>query len=88
MDDFNPGDRYVVQRYIHKPFILDGYKFDLRIYVLFAGCDPMRIYIYKEGLARLATEKYIAPNKDNLSDICMHLTNYAVNKDNPNFVFN
>ena len=48
----------------------------------------MRIYIYKEGLARFATEKYIVPNKDNLSDICMHLTNYAVNKDNPNFIFN
>lgn len=26
--------------------------------------------------------------KDNLDNICMHLTNYAVNKDNDNFVFN
>lgn len=23
-----------------------------------------------------------------MEDICMHLTNYAVNKENPNFVFN
>ena len=60
----------------------------MRIYVLLAGCDPMRIYIYREGLARFATEKYVMPNRDNIDDSCMHLTNYAVNKDNPNFVFN
>ena len=28
------------------------------------------------------------PTRDNLDNICMHLTNYAINKDNPNFVFN
>ena len=53
-----------------------------------AGCDPLRIYIFKEGLARFATELYKKPGKDNLDNICMHLTNYAVNKDNENFVFN
>lgn len=28
------------------------------------------------------------PNKDNMEDICMHLTNYAINKDSDKFVFN
>ena len=28
------------------------------------------------------------PHSTNLEDVCMHLTNYAINKDNPNFVFN
>ena len=23
-----------------------------------------------------------------MEDVCMHLTNYAINKDNPKFVFN
>ena len=48
----------------------------------------MRIYVYKEGLARLATEDYVAPNQKNLQDMCMHLTNYAINKNNDKFVFN
>jgi tubulin polyglutamylase TTLL6/13 len=60
----------------------------LRIYVLLAGCDPLRIYVYKEGLARFATETYQAPNSQNIENMCVHLTNYAINKDNPNFVFN
>ncbi|KAL4501611.1 hypothetical protein ABPG72_018662 [Tetrahymena utriculariae] len=88
LDDLNSSDHYVVQRYLHKPFLIDGLKFDFRIYVLLAACDPMRIYIFKEGLARLATEEYEVPHRDNLDNLCMHLTNYAINKDNPNFEFN
>ena len=78
----------VAQRYLHKPYLIDGLKFDLRIYVLIAGCDPLRIFLYHDGLARLATEEYIAPTNDNLDNVCMHLTNYAINKDNANFIFN
>lgn len=60
----------------------------MRIYVLVASVDPLRLYIYYEGLTRFATEKYEQPTKDNMDDVCMHLTNYAINKDNPKFVFN
>jgi tubulin polyglutamylase TTLL6/13 len=69
-----------------KPYLIDGLKFDLRIYILVAGCDPLRLYIYKEGLTRFATESYETPNVSNLDNICMHLTNYAINKDNSNFM--
>jgi len=53
-----------------------------------AGCDPLRMYVYKEGLARFATEEYVVPNNKNIQDMCMHLTNYAINKNSPNFIFN
>lgn len=49
------GHNCVVQTYIDKPYLLGGLKFDLRVYVLLAGCDPLRIYVYEEGLARFAT---------------------------------
>jgi tubulin polyglutamylase TTLL6/13 len=44
-----------VQIYLNSPYLIDGLKFDMRIYVLIYGCDPIRIYVYEEGLARFAT---------------------------------
>ena len=70
---------------MHRPLLIDGLKFDLRIYVLVAGCSPLRIYLYYEGLGRFATDEYEYPCRDNLDNVYMHLTNYAINKDNPNF---
>lgn len=76
----------VVQRYLTKPYLIDGFKFDLRLYVLINGISPMRIYMWKDGLARFATVPYESPKPSNLSNLFMHLTNYAVNKDSPNFI--
>lgn len=56
----------MVQRYLSKPYLIDGLKFDLRIYVLVAGVDPLRVFVFNEGLARFATEAYVGPNKDNM----------------------
>lgn len=55
-------------------------KFDLRLYVLLLGIDPMRIFLFKDGLARLATIPYSKPTEDNMDCMQMHLTNYAINK--------
>jgi tubulin polyglutamylase TTLL6/13 len=43
---------------LHKPFLIDDLKFDLRIYVFVCGIDPLRVYVYNEGLCRLSTVKY------------------------------
>ncbi|KFO73779.1 Tubulin polyglutamylase TTLL13, partial [Cuculus canorus] len=85
-EEIKYGERMICQQYISKPFLIDGFKFDMRVYVLVTSCDPLRIFVYKEGLARFATMRYIDPRSRNLGDICMHLTNYAINKHNENFI--
>ena len=53
--------------------------------MLVTSVNPLRIWIYKEGLARFATSEYIPPVGSNLNNLFMHLTNYAINKDSENF---
>ena len=71
-----------------KPYLIDNLKFDLRVYALIYGVDPLRVFVFKEGLARFATETYTGPQKNNLDNLFMHLTNYAINKTSGNFVKN
>lgn len=77
----------IVQRYIDNPLLLDGFKFDLRIYVVVTGINEgqMHAFIADEGLARFCTEKYSKPSKHNLKKVLMHLTNYSLNKFSKNF---
>jgi len=75
----------VAQEYIDRPFLIDGFKFDMRIYVLVTSCDPLRVYIYKEGLARFCTEPYMPPSRSNADIPFVHLTNYSINKRRDNF---
>ena len=78
----------IVQEYIENPLLIEGLKFDMRIYVLVTSCEPLKIFIHREGLARFATEKYSKPAPWNMDKVCMHLTNYSLNKMNPKFIKN
>ena len=56
----------IVQKYLGRPFLLDGYKFDFRVYVLVTSCNPLRAFVFKEGLVRLATCPYEQPTEKNV----------------------
>nr|XP_023661842.1 tubulin polyglutamylase TTLL4 isoform X1 [Paramormyrops kingsleyae]XP_023661843.1 tubulin polyglutamylase TTLL4 isoform X1 [Paramormyrops kingsleyae] len=74
----------LVQKYLHKPYLISGNKFDLRIYVYVSSFDPLRIYIFNDGLVRFASCKYSSSMKS-LGNKFMHLTNYSVNKKNSEY---
>ncbi|GAB9470575.1 Tubulin polyglutamylase [Globisporangium polare] len=85
VDSISKERKYVVQKYVANPLLLDGFKFDLRIYVVVTSVDPLRIYLFNEGIARFCTSKY---SLEKLKNRFSHLTNYSVNKTNDRFVEN
>jgi tubulin polyglutamylase TTLL11 len=79
------SEEWIVQPYIDKPLLLAKRKFDLRLYVLISSVSPYICYLNEEGLARFCTEDYQEPTKDNIKNPYIHLTNYSLNKNHPNF---
>jgi hypothetical protein len=75
----------VACRYVDPPLLINGLKSDLRLYVLVTSFEPLTVYIYHEGLARFATEKY---DMDEIDNRCRHLTNYSLNKYSAKFAKN
>lgn len=72
----------MVSHYIANPLTIDGLKIDLRVYVAVTCLDPLRIYMYREGLVRFATELYKPPESQTEQNPYIHLTNYSINKHN------
>ena len=68
--------KYLLQRYIHRPLLINRLKFDIRLYVLVTSFNPLVVFMFNEGLVRFCTE----PFNMNKSSSAGHLTNYSVQK--------
>lgn len=75
----------IVSKYISDPLCIDEHKCDVRLYVVVTSFDPLVIYLYEEGLVRLATVKY-DKTAENLWNPCMHLCNYSINKYHSDYI--
>lgn len=45
-------DNIMVCKYIGNPLLIDGFKFDIRVYIAVTSYDPLMIYLFEEGLTR------------------------------------
>lgn len=81
-------DNYVCQEYVTKPLLIEGKKFDLRVYCLVTSIRHLSVFVFNDGLVRMCADAYEKPTDENMGNSCQHLTNYAVNKHSDNFVFN
>ena len=45
INDLNVEELSIISRYITNPLLINGYKFDLRIYVVVTCYEPLRIYV-------------------------------------------
>ncbi|KAH8407063.1 hypothetical protein KR222_005194, partial [Zaprionus bogoriensis] len=55
-----------VQEFIQRPFLVDGHKFDIGVYVVITSINPLRAYIYiGDVLFRYCPEQYYPFDADN-----------------------
>ncbi|XP_030625769.1 putative tubulin polyglutamylase TTLL9 [Chanos chanos] len=75
-------ESYVAQRYIENPYLINGRKFDLRVYVLVTSYNPLKAWLYRDGFARFSSTRY---SLSSIDDQYIHLTNVAVQKTAPDY---
>jgi hypothetical protein len=77
ISDVAYGEPMVIQRYVADPLLLDGYKFDLRLYVCVTSTHPLEAFLYREGFGRFATEPFTL-SLTQLRNLFVHLTNSSI----------
>lgn len=74
-----PNSYWVAQKYIEKPLLYYGRKFDIRIWAL-VTCKN-EVFIYKHGYMRTSSDEYSLNNPNNY----VHLTNNCLQKNGENY---
>ena len=69
---------YIIQKYIYRPLLYKGRKFDIRCYVLVTAYNSnLQAYFYREGYLRTAVAEF---SLENMTNKFIHLTNDAIQK--------
>lgn len=78
----NQRRTFILQRYIDRPLLIRGRKFDIRAYGTMTSINGyLKGYFYEDGYIRTSSSKYTSKS----NDVFIHLTNDAVQKYADNF---
>jgi hypothetical protein len=69
----------IVQKYIEKPLLYYGRKFDIRMWVIIT--HKLEVFAFKEGHLKTSS----VPYDINITNSYVHITNYSIQKYNDNF---
>ncbi|MCA1770760.1 MAG: tubulin--tyrosine ligase family protein [Halomonas sp.] len=67
---------WMVQEYLSNPHTIRGHKYVLRLYVLVSSLEPLRVYLYRQGFAKLASDPW---DPDDVDNPYSQLTNPDIN---------
>jgi len=73
--------RPIAQEYIKDVYLIEGHKITLRVYVMIASLDPLRVYVFPNGLVRICSRKY-STELESLSDVFVHVDSIDINDAN------
>jgi len=68
----------IAQEYIKDVLLIEGHKVTLRVYVTITSLDPLRVYVFPNGLVRICSKKY-ATDMKSLSDPFVHVDSIDIN---------
>jgi tubulin polyglutamylase TTLL4 len=71
----------IAQQYITDVLTIEGFKVTFRIYVAITSADPMRIYVFTNGLGRICSRKY-STDLQSLKDTFIHIDSINLNEEN------
>ena len=87
VDEKDSATWCVIQKYVSNPYLVNGKKADMRVYVLVTSFDPLVVYLAQDGIVKFCTSKFDL-SSDRLKNRYVHLANQAINKFSPDFVLN
>ena len=65
-------EAYIAQRYIDRPYLIGGRKFDIRLYALVSSYSPLVVHIHRIGFCRFSNYQFSLAKED-ISNICTPL---------------